>query len=124
GWFSVVLSNRFAIPPPDANTPSQRNTAHLVSLEGFESCLGTATPVAPSGFQKVRMISLYSWTFDCLPDPQENFRELMLNLISDQSTLNTDLLLRLPQTELTATASPSETIALTRLQNGYVPLSY
>jgi hypothetical protein len=70
------------------------------------------------------MISLYSWTFDCLPDPQENFRELMLNLISDQSTLDTDLLLRLPLSQQAELTSPGETIALTRLQNGYVPLSY
>ncbi|HYX27684.1 MAG TPA: hypothetical protein VE863_03895 [Pyrinomonadaceae bacterium] len=124
GWFSVVLGNRFCVPPTDStSTAGQRNIAHLVSLEGFESYLGTNAPLQPNGFQKVRLISLYSWVFNCLPDAKENFRELMLNLISGQSEQGTDLLLRLPLTSTTA-ESTAETTALTRLQNGYIPLSY
>jgi hypothetical protein len=127
GWFSVVLSNRFAIPPTDDSiVTGQRNIAHLVSLEGFETYLGTTAPVQPTGYQKVRLISLYSWAFNCLSDEQENFRTLMLNLISDDSEQGTDLLLRLPLPEAVSSDSQSnaETTALTRLQNGYIPLSY
>jgi hypothetical protein len=127
GWFSVVLSNRFAIPPLDkTSTTGQRNIAHLVSLEGFESYLGTDEPVKPTGYEKVRLISLYSWAFNCLPDPQENFRELMLNLISSDSEQGTDLLLRLPlpNTETNVAQSSAQTTALTRLQTGYIPLNY
>jgi hypothetical protein len=132
GWFSVMLANRFAIPPPQtaADTNQQRNIAHLVSLEGFEQYLQGESPVKPSGFQKVRLISLYSWNYTCLQDPQENFRELMLGLISSGSEQGTDLLLRMP---LPLTVSRQETVgvtasadfqALNRLQDGYVPLSY
>lgn len=125
GWFSVVLSNRFGIPAADSSsTVGQRNIAHLVSLEGFESYLGTDAPLKPNGHQKVRLISLYSWVFNCLPDPQENFRELVLNLISAGSEQGTDLLLRLPLPSDASAESDAETTALTRLQNGYIPLSY
>ena len=133
GWFSAVIANRFAIPPPPSSQPAPlRNIAHLVSLEGLEQYLGVDEPVPlevfqEAGFQKVRLVSLYSWTFNCLPDPQENFSQLMLNLISQDSEQGTDLLLRLPLPD-TATAAPpdpgAQTTALTQLQNGYVPLSY
>jgi hypothetical protein len=127
GWFSVVLGNRFNIPPADqTGTTARRNIAHLVSLEGFETYLGTDSPLAPAGYQRVRLISLYSWAFNCLPDAQENFRELMLNLISANSEQGTDLLLRLPLPEAASPdlESNAGTTALMRLQNGYIPLSY
>ena len=133
GWYSAVISNRFAIPPLKSSaTKGYKNIVHLVSLEGFETHLGTAAPVKPSGYQKVRFISLASWTFTCLPDPAENFRTLMLNLISKSSEQGTDLLLRMPISATPLTESSlahSGTMdvqqnALTRLIDGFVPLSY
>lgn len=130
GWFSALIANRFAVPPTQA--APLRNIAHLVSLEGLETYLGVDTPVTlevlqQAGFQKVRLISLYSWTFNCLPDPQENFAELMLNLISPGSEQGTNLLLRspLPDGAETAPHAPSASAtAFTRLRDGYAPLSY
>ncbi len=111
GWFSVALANRFAIPSPvGSDTNQQRNIAHLVSLEGFEPYLQGDSPVTPSGFQKVRLISLYSWTYICLQDPQENFSELMRGLISSDSEQGTDLLLRMP---LLLTLSRPGTVGVT-----------
>jgi hypothetical protein len=75
----------------------------------------------------VRLISLYSWTFNCLPDPQENFSELMLNLISPGSEQGTNLLLRQPLPTWATSAPPAPSAlatAFTQLQAGYVPLSY
>ena len=126
GWFSTAIANRFCVPPPTANgTAGQRNIAHLVSLEGLEPFLGVGTPLPVSGFQKVRLISLYSWTFTCLHDPVENFRQVMLNLISTQSEMGTDLLLRMPLPESALPAQPGiPSYVATKLQNGYAPLSY
>ena len=126
GWFSAALANRFCIPPAETiSTSGQRNIAHLVSLEGLEPYLGVGSPQPISGFQKVRLISLYSWTFTCLQDPNENFRELMLGLISEQSEQGTDLLLRMPLPSSASSADPGvPEYVVTRLQDGYAPLSY
>lgn len=132
GWYSCVISNRFAVPPPPPTSPPtaqlpQRNIAHLVALEGFESYLGTTAPITPAGFERVRLISLYGWTFDCQQDPRENYRQLMLNLISPTSEQGTDLLLRMPLAEAAGETPPvnaAQTTTLTRLRDGYVPLSY
>ncbi len=128
GWFSTVIANRFSIPPAPGTAP-QRNIVHLVSLEGLEPYLNPSSqppPAAPlSNFQKVRLISLCSWTFSCLSDPRENFRQLMLNLISTQTEMGTDLLLRLPLPPSSLPAAPGiPQYVATRLQDGYIPLSY
>lgn len=128
GWFSVVCGNRFPVTPAEGS-PGRRNIAHLVSLEGFEKYLGIDAPAnasaLPSGASRVRLISLASWSFTCLPDPRENFRTLMLNLISEESEQGTGLLLRMPLPEAMPEPYPgAQTAVLTRLRNGYVPLSY
>ena len=127
GWFSTLIANRFSSPPSTESASPQRNIAHLVSLEGLEPYLNPSpkSSAALSNFEKVRMISLYSWTFTCLSEPAENFRELMLNLISDGSERGTDLLLRLPPTRTsTPPATKTDQYVSSRLQDGYVPLSY
>jgi hypothetical protein len=124
GTFSVLMANRFCVPP-GAGAAQVTNSVHLVSLEGFEHYLAAGAPAPPDGYQKVRMISLYSWTFNCTGDTAGTFRSLMLNLISDRSENNTNLLLRLPPPYAAyEPISPEETIAFNRLQNGYVALSY
>jgi hypothetical protein len=129
GWFSTAIANRFSIPPANGTTAPQRNIVHLVSLEGLEPYLTPAPQPPPANpltnFKKVRLISLHSWTFTCLSEPAENFRQLMLNLISAQSERGTDLLLRLPlpESSLPAASGTPQYVA-TRLQDGYVPLSY
>jgi hypothetical protein len=121
GWYSVIISNRFAAPPPQG-ADKVTNIAHLVSLEGLEQYIGINTPLTPSG--PVRLISLFSWVFTSLPAPQENFRELMLNLISKSSEQGTDLLMRLPVENASAAQSEVQKAALQRLNHGYLPMSY
>lgn len=127
GWFASVICNRFAIPPAASEAP-KRNIAHLVSLEGLEHYIGIDTPKDPKDlmpFTKVRLISLYSWTFACLEDPKENFTQLMLDLIRSDSEQDIDLLLRLPvSASMPPPHAPAQQVAFGRLNAGYVPLSY
>ena len=127
GWFSCVIGNRFAVAPALAGAPPQRNIAHLVSLEGFEAYLSGDQPATPAGIQRVRLISLHSWAFTCLEDPQQNFSQLMLNLVGDGSQQSADLLLRMPLPAWATAAAPppgAPAHALAQLQSGYAPLSY
>jgi hypothetical protein len=120
GWFSVVLANRFAIEP----TAGQRkNIAHLVSLEGFEDCLQSDPPALPDGYDKARLVSLYSWAFTCLADPQENFTQLMQNLIAPVGGEPPDLLLRLPVPTV-RDDDDGGARAASRLGQGYTALGY
>lgn len=127
GWFACAIANRFAVAPTAAGAPPQRNIAHLVSLEGFEAYLAGSQPAAPAGVERVRLISLYSWAFTCLDDPQQNFSQLMLNLIGPASQPGADLLLRMPLPAWASGAAPAPgapALALAQLQSGYAPLSY
>jgi hypothetical protein len=123
GWFAAVIGNRFAIPPALGGS-RQANIAHLVSLEGLETYLEGTTPI--QNFQKVRLISLCSWAFTCLRDPQENFRQLMLDLIRpDENGVQPDLLLRMPvPTDIPEPYPGAQATVLGRLDAGYVPLGY
>jgi hypothetical protein len=120
GWFSVVLANRFATEPAEGK---RKNIAHLVSLEGFEDCLQGDPPALPAGCDKARLISLYSWTFTCVADPQENFTQLMQNLIAPAGGEPPDLLLRLPVPPV-ANVGDADARAASRLGSGYTALGY
>lgn len=135
GWFSVILANRFAVPPvttaaniaDTATTASQRNIVHLVSLEGFDLTDAGARARTASGYQRVRLISLHGWSFTCVADPRHNFRELMLGLIAPQHDLPPDLRLRMPLPEGLWMMEPDpgpDAAAFTRLRDGHVPLGH
>ncbi len=124
GWYSSVIANRFAVPPPKASNASQMgNMVHLVSLEGFEKYIQSDGTVVQPTQKTVRLISLYSWSFACLRDPAENFAALMLNLIAQTDGTRPDLLLRLPVNSQPPT-DPAALSAYKRLRNGYTPMSY
>ncbi|AIK95627.1 hypothetical protein [Candidatus Odyssella acanthamoebae] len=118
GWFSVVISNRFPIQNPTVPT---KQILHLVSLEGFEPYL-VDNPSFPSGIQKIRLVSLASWAFTCLPETGETFSQLMLNLVSPGSQAGTNLLFQMPIKQ--NNNLPSESLAKQALSNGYVPINY
>ena len=124
GWHSVLMANRFAVPPPakDANTRQMLNIAHVVSLEGLEDILRDPDG-ALKGVKTVRLISLWSWTFNCVQDPQENFTQLMLDLISPVSELGMNLLLRLPQPKQPPSGEGAAAVQQ-RIAQGYVALEY
>lgn len=121
GWFSVLMSNRFASPPPQTEGAQIKNYAHIVSLEGFEDLLSPKGVEKLEKIDKIRLISLYSWTYTCQADPQDNFKEIMSNLISSQSEKSTDLLLRLPPP---CPKTKAQEQASKKLSQGYVPLGY
>ncbi|MEM7113660.1 MAG: hypothetical protein AAF614_14575 [Chloroflexota bacterium] len=125
GWFSTVIGNRFAVPPANGAAPAQvRNIVHLVSLEGLQDLLGETGAKAPANASKVRLVSLYSWSYTCLPDPKENFRELMLHLITPESEQGTNLLFKLPPSSGATPTTAAQKAAQKRLDDGYVPLPY
>jgi hypothetical protein len=120
GWFSVVLANRL---PQNATQQPIQYIAHLVSLEGFAAYIQANQPTPiPTGTNYVRLISLASWTFNCLPEPKENFSTLMLNLVQGQAQGGDGLRLKLP---LTGTATtPDQQLVQTVVNRGYAPLTY
>lgn len=120
GWFSLVVANRFPVNPDQPT----KQFVHLVSLEGFKPYLADGAAF-PAGVSRVRLISLYSWSFTSLPDKGESFSSFMLNLVSDASEQNTSLGLRLPLPANAQAHDPSPNqIASKALRNGYVPLLY
>lgn len=120
GWYSVVMSNR--LPQNDTDQPVYY-IAHLVSLEGFGSYIQANQPkLIPSGTNYVRLISLTSWSFTCLPQPKEDFSSLMLNLVQGQAQGGAGLALQMPMTGSATT--PDQQLAETIVNRGYVPLTY
>ncbi len=126
GWYSSVIANRFAVPPPKTGNSAQMgNIVHLVSLEGYEKYIQSDGTVVVPTQKTVRLISLHSWSFTCLREPSENFAQLMLNLIAQVSGARPDLLLRLPiDGSVTPPTEPTALAAYKRLRNGYAPMSY
>ncbi|HEX7117669.1 MAG TPA: hypothetical protein VF212_02720 [Longimicrobiales bacterium] len=125
GWYSVVLANRFAVPPAGPGAAGRRNIVHLVSLEGFEDYLRPDGPTRPDGFERVRLISLLGWSYTCLSDPRENFRELMLGLIGPPGGVRPDLLLRVRLAhDVPRPGGDVGEEVMDRLARGYVPLEY
>ncbi|MBW4464896.1 MAG: hypothetical protein KME07_05585 [Pegethrix bostrychoides GSE-TBD4-15B] len=118
GWYSLVMANRLPIAP-SGSTSSVRNIVHLVSLEGFQSYL--ENPTFPSTISKIRLVSLASWTFDCLADAKENFSTLMSNFVTKAKSA-ADLALKMPAAP--ASSDPNQQLAQSILNNGFVPLSY
>ncbi|KAK3491203.1 uncharacterized protein B0T23DRAFT_383355 [Neurospora hispaniola] len=88
--FSVVIANR--IGPLDGDTASQM-IVHLVSLEGVESLNplplpevvpGSSSPEQPA---RVGLVSLYSWSYTCLPPNSLNVKQTFENLALTASML-------------------------------------
>jgi hypothetical protein len=150
GEFSVVMANRF--PPPGTAASAAPCVMHLVSLEGFSHLIAGTAPVKPSP-PLVKLVSLFSWTFGCLPDdddpadagqhpalagqhpasqhpgatrPPGAFGVLARQLAFDdqgQPYPADALLLRLPFTPLAA-PDPAARYAEDRLRDGYLALGY
>lgn len=76
GLYSVVYAHRSG--PLNLTSPKPI-IAHLVTLEGVESAVGETQrltlPLDPT--KRVALVSLYSWTYLCLPPEQVNFLDSM-----------------------------------------------
>jgi hypothetical protein len=81
GCFAVVLGNRF--PETGASSTTGKNTAYVVSLEGFERHLHGKPDARPA--EKVRLAVLASWDFFCQGDT--TFKTLMRDLKTGLLTL-------------------------------------
>lgn len=121
GWYSVVVGSRLP-DPPAGGQPGQRNIVHLVSLEGFEDYIA-GTKTLPAGTSRVRMISLQSWVFTCLPEQGASFAELANGLLQDSAGNPKSTTFALPA-DPPAEASDEASYAFQALGNGYVPLRY
>ncbi len=126
GWYSVVVGNRLPDPSKTvdgAATPGQRNIVHMVSLEGFEDYIGDTGASVPTTYDRVRLISFKSWSFNCLPELGQSFSELMQGLLKDDSGQEKPTSFML-QVELPPLPSDETQFAYQAMQNGYVPLRY
>lgn len=130
-WYSACIANRFALAP-SGNAPSRKNIVHLLSLEGFQDCFDATTglPTAPAKdahgnpCKWMRLVSLYSWSFQCLTDPGETFSQLMLGLLPSPQTDISELLLKMPLPAGASGDDAATTAALNRIEDGYDPMSY
>ena len=113
GWFSGVFTNRFPKEPSD--TQAIKHTVYLVSLEGCIEYLQSETPLS----KPIQLAALTHWSFNCLPDPKENFEQLMTAIVDDQKS---HPLLNLPSP--VSDNSPSAKQVSQRFLQGYVPLEY
>ncbi|SHM65314.1 hypothetical protein SAMN05444266_109355 [Chitinophaga jiangningensis] len=125
GLFSVIAANRFADAPAVGDGNPAKNIVHLVSLEGMDSYLSPDADL--STYTSVSLVSLASWTFLSLPDTSQDFKDLVTNLVNQETnadnTIDPTLLwLRLPG--ITSDGSASATEINNRLGDGYVPLPY
>jgi hypothetical protein len=112
GWYSVVVANRL---PPASETDARRCIAHLVSLEGLTDCVDD--PAKLTGCERVRMISLWGWTFTCSPDGSETFAELARGLAGNGTAMS------IPA-RLGSDPEPAEAEAAGMLRRGYSPLPW
>ena len=125
GLFSVVVGNRFPASPAHGSNVPIKSIAHLVSLEGLEAYLVDQPNFG--GHQSVALLSLASWTFQTLPDNQEDFRGLMEKIVRqefDGKKYNPpNLWLRIPPPTIDTT-KPEGAEALKRVSEGFVPMLY
>ncbi|MGB3246464.1 MAG: hypothetical protein WBB25_18160 [Sulfitobacter sp.] len=129
-WFSVIVAGRFPEAPNSGQTPAGtgKNIAHLVSLEGLTDYIaetqGGTAKAFPAGTERVRMVSLASWTFSNLPVGSQSFADLMNGLVPDNDTKRDQLFLRLPQPQLPENPTATETYAFNALSAGYTARTY
>ena len=113
GEYAVLAANRFP------RTPGSY-AVHLVSLEGW---LGRLAPGTLPAAEKVRLCSLWSWSFTNDPEGSLDPAGLLRNLVAPGHTDPENLALR-----LAPTGEPSHTAevahARTRLQRGYTAVAY
>ncbi|KAK3950186.1 hypothetical protein QBC32DRAFT_347299 [Pseudoneurospora amorphoporcata] len=114
--FGVVVANR--IGPLDGDKASQM-IVHLVSLENVESLKPLPLPEtvpgsSPEQAARVGLISLYSWSYICLPPNSLNVKQTFENIAVTSSMLKPIIPLQ-PEEHLNDVAKRM----LNRLKDGY-----
>lgn len=122
GWYSVVVSNRFATA---VNQQTTGYTAHLVSVAGLEAYLAPGAGAPTTNY--VRLVSLYHWTFKTVAQGLD-FRQLMTDLVTPPAgTAPGDasyLRLRLPPVPAESPSDALHTAIAQVLQAGYIAAPY
>ncbi|MFI1797370.1 hypothetical protein ACH427_08440 [Streptomyces sp. NPDC020379] len=117
GDYAVVVGNRLP------RAAGGRYVAHLVSLEGWQSRLPDGTKEAYDGpDEKLRLISLWSWAFETIPDHAPGFAALTEHFVDTEGTDGSALLLRVPLPERPLSGNDQQEVA-DRLGQGYLPIS-
>ncbi|MEU2873962.1 hypothetical protein ABZ769_33000 [Streptomyces olivoreticuli] len=117
GDYAVVVGNRLP------RAAGGRYVAHLVSLEGWQSRLpkdGEETYDGPD--EKLRLISLWSWSFETIPDHAPGFAALTEHFVDSEGEDGSALLLRVPLPGRPLSGSDQQEVA-DRLDKGYLPIS-
>lgn len=114
GWFSVVVANRLPRAAAGDEPAGVRHFVHLISMEGWDQVVASET--VPAGAD-VRLVSLASWSFRCLPDLAETFAGLAGALTRNAENDGPDALLRLP-------LHGQDAATQARLDAGFVPTAY
>ncbi|MFF9644126.1 hypothetical protein [Kitasatospora aureofaciens] len=114
GEYAVLAANRFPRAPG-------RYAVHLVSLEGWIGRLETL----PGNPQRVRLCTLWSWSFTNDPDGSINPADLLSTMVAPGADDPEKLALRLaPVATGQAAASSEEAQARERLHRGYTAVPY
>tara|TARA_R110000796_G_scaffold252584_1_gene388172 strand:- start:47315 stop:51787 length:4473 start_codon:yes stop_codon:yes gene_type:complete len=118
GWCASVMAKRFPVAP----TNSVNYAVHVVSLLGLTDYLKSGANF--NGSNIIQLISLYSWSFTCQPDPGESFKQLMMDLLTTEE--GTGFSLQLPSLPISRGAAPAEAAqkATALVKEGYVPMKY
>jgi len=106
GTVSVLLANRLPLDP--SNVTPARYEAHLVSIDGFASLLGTQL----AGDATVTLVTLYDWSFVSVPETLFNFETLAAGIAAHNAPF------------ALSTNNSSQTELVKRFHDGYVPLTY
>ncbi|MGI5531594.1 hypothetical protein ACQEVX_30710 [Streptomyces syringium] len=117
GDYAVVVGNRLP------RAAGGRYVAHLVSLEGWQKYLPDGTKETYDGpDQKLRLISLWSWAFETVPDHAPGFAALTEHFVDTEGEQGSALLLRVPPGDRPLSGDDQKEVA-DRLHDGYLPVS-
>ncbi|MCC3770701.1 hypothetical protein [Streptomyces sp. UNOC14_S4] len=117
GDYAVVVGNRLP------RWTGGRYVAHLVSLEGWQSRLPDGTKEAYAGpDETLRLISLWSWSFETVPDHAPGFAALTEHFVDTEGKDGSALLLRVPLPDRPVSGDDQQEVA-DRLDKGYLPVS-
>ncbi|GAA2924149.1 hypothetical protein GCM10020221_20180 [Streptomyces thioluteus] len=118
GDYAVVVGNRLP------RAAGGRYVAHLVSLEGWQSYLPDGTKESYDGpDETLRLISLWSWSFETIPDHAPGFAALTEHFVDTEGDGGSALLLRVPPSGDRSPSGDDQKEVADRLRDGYLPVS-
>ncbi|MEU1818318.1 hypothetical protein ABZ543_24475 [Streptomyces roseifaciens] len=117
GDYAVVVGNRLP------HAAGGRYVAHLISLEGWQKYLPDGTKETYDGpDETLRLISLWSWSFETIPDHAPGFAALTEHFVDTEGDQGSALLLRVPLGDRPVSGTDQQEVA-DRLRAGYLPVS-